>query len=205
MMKYIYKIICKPTNKVYIGKTEISVEYRWNQHLKAAFKENNDEYNFPIHRAIRKYGEEAFLIDIIDSTEDSNLLKEKEKYWINYYNSYYDGYNATLGGDGCCKYNYTDIVNLQNDNSIKETCKHFNIYDQVVYSALKSKNIDYKSLKHKHGKKKKKRIFCVELNKIFNSMAEIDEYFNKQVHPNIRRCLNGMTKKAYGYTWREIE
>lgn len=29
-MKYIYKIICKPTNKVYIGKTEISVEYRWN-------------------------------------------------------------------------------------------------------------------------------------------------------------------------------
>ena len=32
-----------------------------------------------------------------------------------------------------------------------------------------------------------------------------DNYFNKIVHPNIRRCLNGITKKAYGYTWRELE
>ena len=22
---------------------------------------------------------------------------------------------------------------------------------------------------------------------------------------NIRRCLNGITKKAYGYTWKEID
>ena len=36
-------------------------------------------------------------------------------------------------------------------------------------------------------------------------MKDIDNYFNKIVHPNIRRCLNGITKKAYGYTWRELE
>lgn len=36
-------------------------------------------------------------------------------------------------------------------------------------------------------------------------MTEIDKYFGKTVHPNIRRCLNGITKKAYGYSWREIE
>ena len=35
-------------------------------------------------------------------------------------------------------------------------------------------------------------------------MADVDKYFNKIVHPNIRRCLNGITKKAYGYTWKEI-
>jgi hypothetical protein len=35
-------------------------------------------------------------------------------------------------------------------------------------------------------------------------MKDIDEYFNKIAHPNVRRCLNGMTKKAYGYHWREI-
>ena len=45
----------------------------------------------------------------------------------------------------------------------------------------------------------------VEKNLIFNSMKEIDEYFGKQVHGNIRRCLNGMTQKAYGYTWKELE
>ena len=39
----------------------------------------------------------------------------------------------------------------------------------------------------------------------FNKMKDIDNYFDKIVHPNIRRCLNGTTKKAYGYTWKEIE
>lgn len=26
-------------------------------------------------------------------------MNEREKYWIKHYNSYYDGYNETLGGD----------------------------------------------------------------------------------------------------------
>ena len=64
--------------------------------------------------------------------------------------------------------------------------------------------MNYKNLPKQHGKKCKQKILCVELNRIFNSMNEIDKYFNKIVHPNIRRCLNGTTKKAYGYTWKEV-
>ena len=76
----------------------------------------------------------------------------------------------------------------------------------MVYSALKSKDIDYKNLKstakrQKYGKK----IYCVELDKTFNNMAEIDSFFRKSVHGNIRRALNGITKKAYGYTWKEVD
>lgn len=207
-MGYIYKITCKTSNKIYIGKTESSVDKRWNEHCRAAFLESHGDYNFPFHRAIRKYGVENFIVETIDQTEDSEQLKEKEKYWINFYNSYYKGYNSTLGGDGQCKYDYDDIVNyyLTHNYSLKDTCLYFKIYDQVVYSALKSKNIDYKKLKSiSRGKKSNKKILCVELNKVFNSMTEINEYFNKTVHPNIRRCLNGTTKKAYGYTWKEIE
>ena len=55
------------------------------------------------------------------------------------------------------------------------------------------------------GKKVGKPILLVEKNLIFNSMKEIDEYFGKTVHSNIRRCLNGTTKKAYGFTWKELE
>lgn len=205
-MGYIYKITCKDTNKIYIGKSESTVEDRWKSHCRAAFLESHGDYNFPFHRVIRKYGINNFIIETIDVSNDSEELKEKEKYWINFYNSYYEGYNATLGGDGKCKYNYDEIVNyyLQNNNSITLTCKHFKVYDQVVYAALKSKNIDYKNLPKQHGKKYKQKILCVELNQIFNSMNEIDKYFNKVVHPNIRRCLNGTTKKAYGYTWKEV-
>ena len=206
-MKYIYKVTCIPTQKIYIGKSESSIQERWKGHLRAAFLPSHNDYNFPFHRAIRKYGESAFMVEEIDSCKDSTELKEKEKYWIKYYNSYNTGYNATLGGDGQCKYDYDAIVNfyLTNDNSLKLTCQHFHVYDQVVYNALKSKNIDYKNLKpSKRDKAKKKKIYCVELNKTFNSMAEIDIYFNKTVHPNIRRTLNGITKKAYGYTWKEV-
>lgn len=205
-MGYIYKVTCKNTNKIYIGKSESSVENRWNGHCRAAFLKSHGDYNFPFHRAIRKYGVDNFIIETIDTSNDSEKLKQKEKYWINFYDSYYNGYNATLGGDGNCKYNYDEIVNyyLQHENSLTLTCQHFNIYDQVVYTALKSKNIDYKNLPKSRRKKYKQKILCVELNLIFDSMADVDKYFNKIVHPNIRRCLNGITKKAYGYTWKEI-
>lgn len=206
-MKYIYKITCKNTGKIYIGKSESSIEDRWNGHVRTAFLPSHGDYNFPFHRAIRKYGPNAFIVEQIDQCENSEELKQKEKFWISYYNSYHDGYNATLGGDGQCKYNYDEIVNyfLQNNNSLVQTCQHFKIYDQVVYSALKSKNIDYKALKSNKRQKYNKKIYCVELDKIFNNMSEINEYFGKIVHPNIRRALNGITKKAYNYTWREIE
>ena len=60
-MCVIYKITCKTTNKIYIGKSETSAEYRWKQHCRAAFLESHGDYNFPFHRAIRKYGIDDFF------------------------------------------------------------------------------------------------------------------------------------------------
>ena len=209
-MGYIYKITCNTTNKIYIGKTEISVAHRWKEHCKASFLPSHKDYDLPIHRAIRKYGVENFIIEEIDYTKDNEELKQKEIYWINFYDSYNSGYNATLGGDGQCKYNYNDIVNyyLSHGNSLLETCKYFNIYDQVVYCALKSKNIDYKNLKSTsniYKNKYNKPILLVEKNILFKKMSDIDRFFNKSAHPNVRRCLNGRTEKAYGYHWKEID
>lgn len=207
-MGFIYKINCNQNGKAYIGLTNISIEHRWQGHINAAITPSHPDYNFPIHRAMRKYGIEAFTIEMLEEIDNGNLLKEREKYWISYYDSYNSGYNATLGGDGQCKYDYDNIVNfyLQNNFSVLKTCQEFNIYDQVVYSALKSKNIDYKAIKPKtQYKKHKKRILLIEQNIIFNKMGDIDSYFNKTAHPNVRRCLNGITEKAYGYHWRELE
>lgn len=208
-MKEIYKITCQITGQIYIGKTEIDTQSRWKQHCRAAYLPSHGDYNFPFHRAIRKYGKDNFIIEIIDTAETSEELNNKEKYWIDYYDSYNNGYNASLGGDGHLKYNYDDIINfyLQNNNSLIKTCKHFQIYDQVVYTALKSKNIDYKNLpkNYKSQKNIKNKIYCIELDKTFNTMKEISDFFGKDVHGNIRRCLNGTTKKAYGYHWKEIK
>lgn len=205
-MGYIYKVTSKINGKIYIGKTESSIEERWKSHLRASFNENHKDYNLAFHRAIRKYGEDNFIIEQIDSGT-GDILKEKEQSWIAFYDSYKNGYNCTFGGDGQCKYNYQEIVDFykENNGNLKLTCQHFKIYDQVVYSALKAFDINSRNFLRKRNKKYNKKILLVEENLLFNTMAEIDKYFGKTVHPNIRRCLNGITKKAYGYSWREIE
>lgn len=206
-MGYIYKITNKLNSKIYIGQTAIDLKQRWRDHCRVSFNSNNRDYSFPIHAAIRKYGKENFSIELIEEIPN-NLLDEREIFWINYFNSYIKGYNATTGGLGHQKYNYDEIVNyyLQNGFSISQTCEHFKIYDQVVYSALKSKNINYKELSKKSlgTKPIKKPILLVEKNIVFKSMADIDRYFQKTAHPNIRRCLKGITQKAYGYHWKEL-
>ena len=102
-MGYVYLITNKINNKKYVGKTELSIKARWKQHIKDSKKEQCETR--PLYRAIRKYGAEHFSICKID-TGHGNELNSREQYWIQYYNTYEDGYNATLGGDGKILYDY---------------------------------------------------------------------------------------------------
>ena len=93
-MGYIYKITNNINGKVYIGKTTKTVEERWKGHLKKMNYKKNKFYN-----ALNKYGIDNFTIEEIEECDD-DLLNEEEIYWINFYNSYENGYNSTGGGDG---------------------------------------------------------------------------------------------------------
>ena len=206
-MGKIYKISNDINDNLYIGQTVYSLQRRFTGHIYASITPHHKDGNDPIHRAIRKYGAEHFQIELIEECPNSKL-NERERYWIAQYDSYYHGYNADLGGEGHLKYDYDSIIEyyLSHGNSLTDTCSYFGIYDQVVYTALQSNNIDYKNLKNTNPKKKyTKPILLVEENLIFKNITDIDYYLNKHAHGNIRRCLNGMTEKAYGYHWKEIE
>lgn len=95
-MGVIYKYENLINHHIYIGQTK-DFKKRCREHKNAAYNPAHGDYNLPIHSAIRKYGLENFSIDIIDECSNE-WLNEKEKYWINYYNSYKKGYNATEGG-----------------------------------------------------------------------------------------------------------
>jgi group I intron endonuclease len=88
----IYLITNKINNKKYIGKTIKSLSIRFYNHCYAS--KNGSTTHF--HKAIKKYGEDNFIIEELDMC-DTNILGEKEIEWISKLNP---EYNQTLGGDG---------------------------------------------------------------------------------------------------------
>lgn len=99
-MGEIYKITNNITGKIYIGKTKRKTRDRWLEHIRDA--KHNQEKNVPLHKAIIKYGEDNFSIEILEHEIKEEDLNNKEKYYIKKFNSTNSsiGYNATVGGDG---------------------------------------------------------------------------------------------------------
>lgn len=93
-MGLIYKITNKVNNKSYIGQTTQTLEKRWKKHL----NQLNDNTYF--HRAIKKYGANNFLKEILEDNIFNEKLDEREIYWIAKEGTYIDngGYNLTVGG-----------------------------------------------------------------------------------------------------------
>jgi len=95
-LSIIYRITNKENNKCYIGLTKFSLERRWKEHIKDSRKLDSH-----FHRAVFHYGCDCWNLEIIEEVEDVVLLVEREKYWINYYNTFNSakGYNSTSGGE----------------------------------------------------------------------------------------------------------
>lgn len=97
---YIYRFSNLKNDKVYIGKTTQSVGRRERKHLSNAIQGNNELPFF--YRAIRKYGPESFLIEILAYASTELELNALEQFHIQQHRSHLEefGYNLTLGGDG---------------------------------------------------------------------------------------------------------
>ena len=93
----IYKITNKTNNKCYIGQS-VDIQARWNKHLSTYSL--NSAPNYELYRAMKKYGASQFIFEIIEECRQEEL-NEKEKYWIEYYDSFNNGYNMTIGGEAC--------------------------------------------------------------------------------------------------------
>lgn len=89
----IYKITNKANGKVYIGQSN-NLTRRKREH----FDWNLSKKQY-IDEIICDLGAENFEYEVIELCT-SEMLDEREKYWISFYNSFYDGYNKTKGGAG---------------------------------------------------------------------------------------------------------
>ena len=144
----IYLITNDINSKVYVGQTIQTLNKRFNGHC--CYSKSDRSINMYIKRAIHKYGRDKFHIQLIEECP-VNILDEREKYWINFYNSYNTGYNLTLGGQDS---NYFNINKLENIIDIKkfeqyilefkplvsEVASHFGISKCSVYNLIKRIN-----------------------------------------------------------------
>lgn len=116
MTYYIYKITNLMNNKVYIGYSK-DVPQRMRQHKILSSK---DKPKHHLHRAIKKYGWENFLSEIIFCSKDKEYtLKEMEPYFILEYKTLTESYNMTRGGDGVTGHKHSD----ETKKRLSDLCK----------------------------------------------------------------------------------
>ena len=91
----IYKITNIVNNKSYIG-ISTDIEDRWCQH-KSQYNWQREK-NKTLYQAFQKHGLENFTFEVLEECKITEL-SEKEKYYVNKYDTYHNGYNETAGGE----------------------------------------------------------------------------------------------------------
>lgn len=105
MSVIIYLLTNTITGQQYIGQTSCGLTRRWNQHCRYARLGSTAH----LHRAIHKYGPEAFTRQIWEETtaEDADI---REMYWIAELKTKEQGYNMTEGGGGLRGWSHSEEV-----------------------------------------------------------------------------------------------
>ena len=177
---YVYKITNLVNGKVYIGQSIRDIQQRFARHI-------NDSLNCKLDthfaRAIRKYGEENFVIELIDTAETQDELNRKEQYWIRHYDSVRHGYNETDAIYKCGGNTYMSKTGLE----------LFSIGDRIRESKLGSKNPNSRKIKCRNEGTGEELFF--------DTVNECREYFGEKHHRFITTRLTHQTRSLYLTEW----
>ena len=204
----IYKITNKITGKCYIGQTIQSLQRRWYKHC-------HDNRCPALRDAIKKYGQDNFTIEVIDTATTIDELNEKEIYWISFYNSLVpNGYNLQTGGKNsrCAESTKKKLSELNRGENHPLWGTH---RSQAVRDAVSNarKGIKFTDEHRKHLSESHKgvvnecllkKVKCVETGQIFNSIKEAKAFCgNNNIH--IGEVCRGKRATAGGYHWQYYE
>lgn len=210
----IYKITF-PNGKVYIGQTSGYFSVRKSQHINAAITPKQ-----VVHKAIKKYGKDNLIWEILEIVNSSKEADEKEMYYIKLFNSLRgeNGYNSTLGGDG-----HRIHHSQETKNKISKTKKESGINNIHVLNKYYKNNPEQRSLIQierlkdsenlKKAQKSMQHAVCIgrQLGKIigkekkpvilikdlaileFDSISQAAKYLNVSIS-SISLCLSGKLK-----------
>lgn len=210
-MPYIYKITNLINNKIYIGKTVRSLHERWLEHCRCT------DTSRPLYRAFHKYGLDNFKFEPIEECS-LEQINERERYWISYYDTYHNGYNATIGGDGSVIFDYDYICEIyeQTHNQVL-TSQICNCCVDTVRNALRVNNINILDSNEVNQASNGKPVGMYNDNQLIQSFVSIKaaaEYLCQQgiskgerrgTSTHISEVARGKRKTAYGYVWKFLD
>ena len=207
-MAYIYQITNDINGKIYIGKTEFSIEKRFKEHCQDAFRDRNEKR--PLYAAMRKYGIEHFHVELIEETDNP---EEREVFWIENKRSFKNGYNATMGGDGKKYIDYDLVIaTYQEVQNIAETARILGIDRSHASMILHNNNILIRSSDEINQKCLGKVVNQYSLNgeyiKSFPSAKAAADSLGKTTTTSkgatshITDVCRGKRKTAYGFIWK---
>lgn len=210
-MAYVYKITNDVNQKIYVGKTQFSIEKRFGEHCRDSQKQT--EEHRPLYAAMRKYGIEHFHIELLEETDSP---EERERYWIEELGSFKYGYNATLGGDGKPYIDYDVVIaTYQKVQNATEVAKQLNINDSSVRSILKSRNISLRDssdiMREKYGKITNMYSLSGEYIRSFPSARAAGNYLIENgltkcklttIRQHISEVCRGKRQTAARYKWQ---
>lgn len=150
-MGYIYLITNLLNNKKYVGQTIKSPKDRWKEHIYRGLSNRWYETS-AITKAIHKYGVNNFDFQVIEEC-DKYLLNEREEYWIQYYDTFNNGYNSTKGGqlNGGYKYSFDNVKLIDEYNklgSVRKVAKIYGCDKDVITARLRNLGVD---IQYKRG------------------------------------------------------
>ena len=207
-MAYIYQIVNDVNQKIYVGKTEFSIEKRFKEHCSDAFRERNEKR--PLYAAMRKYGVENFHIELIEETDNP---EEREIFWIENKRSFKNGYNATLGGDGKKYIDYDLVIATYKEiQNMSEVARRLNISTDSIALILKNANVEIlpseKVGQAVNGKIINQYSLTNEFIQSFPSVMAAAKSLgkitstSKGASSHISDVCRGKRKTAYGYIWK---
>lgn len=141
----------------------------------------NDNSNTHFAKAKRKYGYDDFELIILEDNIPKDKMSEREIYWIEYYDSFNNGYNSTTGGEGGNTYSKKSEEELNkikakisksNSGSNNGMAKH----PELVRG---ENNPMYGKKPHNAQTLKLKNIITGEI-KIFDRAYKVAEFFGKK-------------------------
>ena len=177
----IYKATNVLNNKSYIGQTTTTFNNRISGHKHRALYEND---NNKFYNAIRKYGWENFIWEIVEESSDwtQEQLNQKEQYYIKLYNTIDEGYNILKGGN----------CSLTDGSKMAELCGSKPFYAFTLKGELIGEFINKLDFERKYGIQQchiKNMIDNKELSAKNIIIIDKDQYTKELLQYRIKNCI----------------